>query len=134
MENINFNKRKVFKNDLKKSLHNNLMENNFNFIKLGKNSKLPVNKWGDKANQHKEQPDMAKYNVGIPTGEINDIVVIDIDIKDDGLKEWQTYTAEFGDPITPTVKTPSGGYHYYFKRISKSEHKNECHTVPDNQH
>ena len=39
MENINFNKRKVFKNDLKKSLHNNLMENNFNFIKLGQKFK-----------------------------------------------------------------------------------------------
>ena len=62
---------------------------------------------------------MAKYNVGIPTGETNDIVVIDIDIKDDGLKEWQTYTAEFGEPITPTVKTPSGGYHYYFKKNIK---------------
>ena len=93
----------------------------FNFIKFSKNSKLPINKWTDKNNQSKELPNIFKYNVGIPTGDVNNIIVLDIDVKDDGLTEWQTYITEHEEPLTLTVKTPSGGYHYYFKNSSDNE-------------
>ena len=63
--------------------------NNFNYIKLNKNTKLPINKWSDSKNHTKELPDVIKYNAGIPTGEINDIVVVDVDVKDNGLNEWE---------------------------------------------
>ncbi len=41
-------------------------------------------------------------------------MVVDIDVKDDGVREFRKYRREFGTPETPTVNTPSGGCHYYF--------------------
>ena len=48
------------------------------------------------------------------TGPINNLLVVDIDVKDDGLTEFQKYVAEFGDIQTFTVASPSGGLHVYF--------------------
>lgn len=62
-------------------------------------------------------------NVGVLTGSANGIAVIDIDNHNgvDGLgnlKEFlDTYDIEL--PKTMVVKTPSGGYHYYFKLDEK---------------
>jgi hypothetical protein len=55
-----------------------------------------------------------KCNVGILTGPISKIIVVDIDIADQGLETWNKWIQEFSDPLTPKVKTGSGGYHYYF--------------------
>ena len=66
-------------------------------------------------------PNPLRFNVGVPTGDVNNILVVDIDIKDDGLTEWKENMKEHGEPITLTVKTPSGGYHYYFKNTSENE-------------
>lgn len=55
-----------------------------------------------------------KCNVGILTGPISKIIVVDIDIADQGLETWNEWIQEFSDPLTPKVKTGSGGYHYYF--------------------
>lgn len=58
-------------------------------------------------------------NVGVLTGSASSIAVIDIDNHNgvDGLgnlKEFlETYDIEL--PKTQVIKTPSGGYHYYFK-------------------
>lgn len=58
-------------------------------------------------------------NVGVLTGSASGIAVIDIDNHNgvDGmgnLKEFlDTYDIEL--PTTQVIKTPSGGYHYYFK-------------------
>ena len=35
------------------------------------------------------------------------------------------YIEEYGEPLTHKIKTPSGGYHYYFKRTSDDDNKNE---------
>lgn len=62
-------------------------------------------------------------NVGTLTGSASGIAVIDIDNHNgvDGLgnlKEFlDTYDIEL--PKTKVVKTPSGGYHYYFKLDEK---------------
>lgn len=62
-------------------------------------------------------------NVGVLTGSASGIAVIDIDTHNnvDGLgnlKEFlDTYDIEL--PKTKVVKTPSGGYHYYFKLDEK---------------
>ena len=66
-------------------------------------------------------PNPLKYNVGVPTGDVNNIIVLDIDIKDDGLTEWKAYMKEHGEPLTLTVKTPSDGYHYYLKNKFENE-------------
>lgn len=53
-------------------------------------------------------------NVGILTGKVNNLLVVDIDKKDDGMKIWKQWIKENGDIDTPIVKT-NDGLHYYFK-------------------
>ena len=54
-------------------------------------------------------------NIGILCGEKSELIVIDIDVKDQGLQLWETLCKQFGTPDTFIVKTGSGGYHYYFQ-------------------
>ena len=70
-----------------------------------------------------------RYNTGIPTGPRNNLLVVDLDVKDDGVQEFQKYRTEFGTPKTLTVKTPSGGYHYYF---NYSHCDPDCKAMIDN--
>ena len=93
--------------------------NNLKKIKIIKNDKKPVEKWSKKENQYKEI-DTDIYNVGILTGLINNLVVLDIDLKNDGLNEFNKYF-KLTDFKTPITSTPSGGYHIYFKY----EHSNK---------
>lgn len=65
-----------------------------------------------------------KYDIGIITGSKNNIFVLDVDIKDDGLKTIQDYIKINGDINTLTVKTPSGGLHYYFNYKSSNDELN----------
>jgi hypothetical protein len=88
---------------------------NFKKILIIKNGKTPLQKWKEPNNQLTEFPDMRNFNYGIPTGIINNLLVLDIDVKDDGLQEWQTYISQHGDVKTMQIATPSGGMHYYFK-------------------
>ena len=52
------------------------------------------------------------YNLAVRTG--NGLVVIDVDVKNgkDGRTKFNEYSHDF--PKTFTVKTPSGGYHYWY--------------------
>jgi P4 family phage/plasmid primase-like protien len=59
-------------------------------------------------------------NVGILCGEYSNIIVIDVDVQDNGVENWIQLCNEHGiDDIqsfnTPTVLSGSLGYHYYFK-------------------
>ena len=94
--------------------------NNMFKIKLGKNSKLPINKWSEPKNHFKEITDTS-HNIGILTGKINNLIVVDIDVKDDGIEEFEKYISEHGEPNTVIIKTPSGGYHYYFQHAHDDE-------------
>jgi hypothetical protein len=53
-------------------------------------------------------------NTCIPTGLRNSLLVVALDVKDDGLKEFKQYIQEQGKPNTLHVITPTGGEHYYF--------------------
>jgi hypothetical protein len=58
------------------------------------------------------------WNIGIATGKVSDIWVIDIDIKDGktGDKELEELERRYGRlPKTATVITGSGGKHYYYR-------------------
>jgi hypothetical protein len=90
---------------------------NFKCIKLIHNSKMPIQSWKNKkeAQYNYNDIDSDKYNIGIITGKINNIIVVDIDLykmEDDNifLKEFKNYKKI----DTLINKTPRGGYHLYF--------------------
>lgn len=61
-----------------------------------------------------------EYNIGLPTGKANGIVVIDCDIhpevNEDGYRDFCEYQKENGDiPDTVLSITQSGGYHFIYK-------------------
>ncbi|OGS32965.1 MAG: hypothetical protein A2218_10285 [Elusimicrobia bacterium RIFOXYA2_FULL_53_38] len=57
--------------------------------------------------------DNPEANIGIATGEISGIVVVDVDVKKEakGLESFQTLE---GMGTTLTATTPSGGWHFYY--------------------
>ena len=81
-------------------------------VALPRNKKAPPpTGWSDPKAQSKNTP---KHIYGILTGKRNKLIVLDVDSKDDGVKELQKYLREYGALNTYTVSTPSGGFHYYF--------------------
>lgn len=52
------------------------------------------------------------YNVGIITGKLSNLFVVDIDTED-GFKNMENYIPD--SIVTPTVATPRGGQHVFFK-------------------
>ena len=55
-------------------------------------------------------------NIGLPTGTINNLVVVDVDVKNgaNGIASLDALQEQVGSFETYSVSTPSGGYHYYF--------------------
>ena len=88
-------------------------------IRLIKNTKLPRDKWGNKTmpfkgfNVHKSI-NTTQFNIGILTGKQNNLLVLDIDVKDDGINEFKKYIDEYGEPMTVKQQTPNKGFHYFF--------------------
>ena len=54
-------------------------------------------------------------NIGIVTGKVSGVSIIDVDNKDDTMKIMDELETKHGKIETLTVQTPSGGKHYYFK-------------------
>ena len=81
-------------------------------IPLHANSKVPKIKW-DKLAETPSSNLFIDSNIGLLAG--NKFVVVDIDVKDDGLSTWTQWTKEYGAPLTVTQRTPSGGVHYFFQ-------------------
>lgn len=61
--------------------------------------------------------------IGVVTGPVSDIVVLDAD-GEEGVKEAE----QRGVPETPTVRTPHGGAHYYFKLPSVMRNVYRCYA------
>ena len=58
---------------------------NFNYIPLHASTKIPLHKnWANKY-----QTEKPSGNYGVLTGKINNIIIVDIDNKDDGLTKWE---------------------------------------------
>lgn len=58
------------------------------------------------------------FNIGIPTGAVSKLVVIDLDVKNgvDGIANWHNLVASHSSvPTTWEAETPSGGKHLYFR-------------------
>ena len=59
-------------------------------------------------------PVTGNQNVAIQCGLKSGILVLDVDNKNDTLKLWRRLHKKNGRIETLVIKTPSGGYHYYF--------------------
>lgn len=113
----------------------NIDELKFTKILLGKNSKIPLKdcSWKKKENWITTNIDLNYYNYGIICGKVNNLIVVDLDLEKykkgnrfvpSGFEKIKEYTDEFGEFDTFTVKTPSGGIHYYFQYETKNKATN----------
>lgn len=62
-------------------------------------------------------PESPKANIGLVTGEVSGITVLDIDIGPGkaGAVTWNDLNKETGEPVTLVARTGSGGMHFVFK-------------------
>jgi hypothetical protein len=62
-------------------------------------------------------PDAPKANIGLVTGEVSGITVLDIDIGlgKSGAQTWAEINKEAGEPVTLVQRTGSGGMHFLFR-------------------
>ena len=97
--------------------------NKFNYISIpmvGKKVLIP--NWQNK--KETVVPHYISPNIGILTGKKNNLLVLDIDVKDNGMKLWNNISKNYSEIITPTVKSPGGSIHLYFKYNSKIPNMN----------
>lgn len=90
--------------------------NSYGFVVLPLDVKRPILKrW----NTLKKTPDkfvlFENKNLGVLTGAVSGITVLDIDVKDSGMKIWRKISSVYPEISTPMAKTPSGGLHIYFR-------------------
>lgn len=102
------------------------MEKLQNYLKIPvlKGSKIPAVCGWTKDNYENNFFDENEYDTGIITGSRNNLLILDVDIKDNGINEIQKYIMLYGDINTFTISTPSGGRHYYFKYNCVDSDKN----------
>jgi hypothetical protein len=98
--------------------------NDFLKIKLEPNSKEPKKNLSYLKHTYKDITPNDKNNVGILTGH-NNIMIVDIDIKNKGLETFKEYLTINGNINTYTIKTTSGGYHYYFNAMTSNDEDNK---------
>jgi hypothetical protein len=105
------------------SKNKNTLENsNFTKIKLKNNTKEALETgWKTDSKKHYTEIDLNIFNAGYPCGEMNNIIVLDVDKKDNGIEAIKDFKSKYGDINTFTVNTPNGGYHLYFNYNSQNE-------------
>ena len=115
-----------------------VLDAGYKVIPLRAGNKIPLEKGGkEKASCDEAQIEewMMKYpdcNWGLPCGSVNQIIVIDIDTHSgnglESLKQWTQENGKF--PYTLCQKTPTGGYHLFYKcdsqELKNSVRKNGC--------
>ncbi len=90
--------------------------NSYGFVVIPLDNKKPIlKKWNTFTQTPERLYIFEGHNIGILTGQVSGITVLDIDIKDNGLKLWNNLSLAYPEIITPMVKTPSGGIHIYFR-------------------
>ena len=89
---------------------------NYGFVALPLIGKKPIYKrWNTLTKTPEKLFVFEGYNVGILTGKVSGITVLDIDIKQNGMKLWKSISTAYPEFTTPTVRTPTGGLHMYFR-------------------
>ena len=98
------------------------------FFKVIKNTKRPI-KNEKFSNPKKLKPlsliNKNYYNIGLPC-KANNLLILDIDEKNEGLEEWAEYLTNNKEPSTVKQKSPNNGYHYIFNET------NELYTEEEN--
>ena len=60
-----------------------------------------------------------KANIGVATGKVSDLIVVDVDPRHGGMESLQQFENENGRlPDGPVVRTGGGGFHLYFRYSS----------------
>jgi hypothetical protein len=97
--------------------------NKFKYISIpmvGK--KCLIKEWQKKTKT--VHPNYINENIGLLTGKNNNLTVLDIDVKDNGMILWNIITKLYPTIKTPTVKSPGGSIHLYFKYNNKIPNMN----------
>lgn len=90
------------------------------FIVIPLKEKAPILKEWNLISKPLTRLDLFKgNNIGILTGSVSGITVLDIDIKNNGLKVWKAISSAYPSIETPMVRTASGGLHIYFRYNKK---------------
>lgn len=109
-----------------------MCKNNFTIdylkFRIPINSKVPIIQWKNEENYQKVI-DIKKFNYGIPCGKINNLIVVDLDLEKEkdgeiipsGIDKFKEYVKQYGEFETLTIKSRSGGIHYYFKYETENE-------------
>lgn len=105
---------------------------NYLKFKIPINSKVPTVQWKNEENYTKVI-DIKKYNYGIPCGKINNLIVVDLDLEKEkdgeliqsGIEKFNEYIKQYGKFNTLTIKSRSGGIHYYFKYETENKQINK---------
>jgi hypothetical protein len=98
--------------------------NNYFKLPVIKGTKKPAVIGWNTPEYNNKDVDIMAYDVGIITGTRNNLLILDVDIKDEGLTQINNYIELNGEIKTLTFETPSGGRHYYFNYKSKNEATN----------
>jgi hypothetical protein len=105
----------------------------YSIIPLKKDKKPLINSWIDFQKTPATEQVIEHWwlthpnaNIGIVTGAISGITVVDIDVKGEVVVPLETF------PPTYTVKTPSGGYHLYY--LYDADIKQTANTYPQFPH
>ena len=86
-------------------------------IPIATNDKKPFIK-GWNLTKKTIHPTYIDQNIGILTGKVNNITVLDIDDKLNGMQYWKYISKQYDEIITPMVTSPTG-LHIYFKYNKK---------------
>lgn len=62
-------------------------------------------------------------NIGIATGSLSQLIVVDVDPRHGGGKSWENWVAKNDIPSTLKVSTGGGGYHLYFSTTAIIKNK-----------
>lgn len=92
----------------------------YGFIAIPLKEKAPIMKQWNLMTSPITNIDVFKnHNIGILTGAVSGITVLDIDMKNDGMKIWKAISSAYPEIVTPMARTASGGLHIYFRYNKK---------------